>query len=89
MKRWRGVLLYSYVDERLRELSHLHSTLTLHNQELTRLVNANRENLSLLTHDLKQPLASIMLVSRSFRHDGMERIKCKEAKKEKQREIYL
>ncbi len=56
----------SYVDERLRELAHLHSTLTLHNQELTRLVNANRENLSLLTHDLKQPLASIIGYSDLF-----------------------
>jgi signal transduction histidine kinase len=56
----------SYVDERLRELDHLHSTLTLHNQELTRLVNANRENLSLLTHDLKQPLASIIGYSDLF-----------------------
>ncbi|MTJ47997.1 HAMP domain-containing histidine kinase [Dolichospermum sp. UHCC 0259] len=56
----------SYVDERLRELDHLHTTLTLHNQELTRLVNANRENLSLLTHDLKQPLASIIGYSDLF-----------------------
>ena len=56
----------SYVDERLRELDNLHSTLTLHNQELTRLVNANRENLSLLTHDLKQPLASIIGYSDLF-----------------------
>ncbi|WP_413171649.1 sensor histidine kinase [Anabaena azotica] len=56
----------SYVDERLRELDHLYKTLMLHNQELTRLVNANRENLSLLTHDLKQPLASIIGYSDLF-----------------------
>jgi signal transduction histidine kinase len=56
----------SYMEERLREIDHLHSTLTLHNQELTRLVNANRENLSLLTHDLKQPLVSIIGYSDLF-----------------------
>jgi signal transduction histidine kinase len=57
---------HSYVDERLRELNNLQTTLTLHNQELTRLVNANQENLSLLTHDLKQPLASIISYSDLF-----------------------
>ncbi|WP_016950507.1 sensor histidine kinase [Anabaena sp. PCC 7108] len=57
---------HSYVDERLRELDHLYKTLMLHNQELTRLVNTNRENLSLLTHDLKQPLASIIGYSDLF-----------------------
>ncbi|MBD2569057.1 sensor histidine kinase [Anabaena lutea] len=56
----------SYVDERLRELEHLQNTLTLHNQELTRLVNAHREHFSLLTHDLKQPLASIIGYSDLF-----------------------
>ncbi|RUS99452.1 hypothetical protein DSM107003_00360 [Trichormus variabilis SAG 1403-4b] len=56
----------SYVDERLRELEHLHNTLVLHNQELTRLVNANREHLSLLAHDLKHPLASIIGYSDLF-----------------------
>jgi signal transduction histidine kinase len=61
-----GRCFNSYVDERLRELDHLHSTLTLHNQELTRLINANQENLSLLTHDLKQPLASIIGYSDLF-----------------------
>ncbi|MTJ54401.1 HAMP domain-containing histidine kinase [Anabaena sp. UHCC 0253] len=57
---------HSYVDERLRELEHLHNTLALHNQELTRLINANQENLSLLAHDLKQPLASIIGYSDLF-----------------------
>ncbi|MTJ54348.1 HAMP domain-containing histidine kinase [Anabaena sp. UHCC 0253] len=57
---------HSYVDERLRELAHLHNTLTLHNRELTRLINANRDNLSLLTHDLKQPLTSIIGYSDLF-----------------------
>jgi signal transduction histidine kinase len=56
----------SYVDERLRELDNLHNTLILHNQELTRLINTNQENLSLLTHDLKQPLASIIGYSDLF-----------------------
>ncbi|MGM3309078.1 sensor histidine kinase [Anabaena sp. WFMT] len=56
----------SYVDERLRELENLHNTLALHNQELTRLVNTNREHLSLLAHDLKHPLASIIGYSDLF-----------------------
>ncbi|MBD2693445.1 sensor histidine kinase [Anabaena catenula] len=56
----------SYVDERLRELELLQNTLTLHNQELTRLVNSHRQHLSLLTHDLKQPLASIIGYSDLF-----------------------
>lgn len=57
---------HSYVRERLRELEHLHSSLSLHNEELTRLVNANRENISQLAHDLKHPLASIISYSDLF-----------------------
>lgn len=57
---------HSYVRERLRELEQLHSSLTLHNEELTRLVNANRDNISQLAHDLKHPLASIISYSDLF-----------------------
>jgi signal transduction histidine kinase len=56
----------SYVEERLRELQQLQSSLTLHNEELTRLVNVNQENLSQLAHELKNPLASIIGYSDLF-----------------------
>lgn len=56
----------SYVDERLRELQQLQSQLTLHNQELTRLIRANRENFSHLAHELKNPLTSIIGYSDLF-----------------------
>jgi len=56
----------SYVEERLRELQHLQSQLTLHNQELTRLIRANQENFSHLAHELKNPLTSIIGYSDLF-----------------------
>lgn len=56
----------SYTDERLRELEQLQSQLTLTNQELTRLIRANQENLSHLAHELKTPLTSIIGYSDLF-----------------------
>ncbi|MBE9006545.1 HAMP domain-containing histidine kinase [Fortiea sp. LEGE XX443] len=56
----------SYVEERLRELKHLHTSLTLHNDELTRLINANQDTLSELAHELKHPLTSIIGYSDLF-----------------------
>ncbi|AFY45399.1 HAMP domain-containing sensor histidine kinase [Nostoc sp. PCC 7107] len=56
----------SYVDERLRELKHLHLSLTLHNEELTRLINANQDTFSQLAHELKHPLTSIIGYSDLF-----------------------
>ncbi len=56
----------SYVEERLRELQQLHSSLTLHNEELARLVAANQVYLSQLAHDLKHPLTSIIGYSDLF-----------------------
>jgi signal transduction histidine kinase len=50
----------SYVKERLRELEQLQSQLTLTVQELNRLVRANQEHLSVLAHELKTPLNSII-----------------------------
>jgi len=50
----------SYTEERLRELAQLQSQLTLNNQELTRLVRANQDNLAHLTYELKTPLTSII-----------------------------
>jgi signal transduction histidine kinase len=50
----------SYIDERLREIQQLRSSAELTNQELTRLLKANQENLSQLAHELKTPLNSII-----------------------------
>ncbi|MFH7026868.1 MAG: sensor histidine kinase [Heteroscytonema crispum UTEX LB 1556] len=62
----------SYVEERLQELQQLQTSLKLHNEELTRLVNVNQENLSQLAHELKNPLTSIIgysdLFLRQHRH---------------------
>ncbi|CBN59236.1 MULTISPECIES: sensor histidine kinase [Kamptonema] len=56
----------SYVDERLRELQQIQSQLTLTNQELNRLANANQETLAHLAHELKTPLNSIIGYSELF-----------------------
>jgi hypothetical protein len=50
----------SYVEERLQELQQVQSQVELTNQELTRLVKANQNNLSQLAHELKNPLNSII-----------------------------
>ncbi|MBH8571475.1 sensor histidine kinase [Nostocaceae cyanobacterium CENA369] len=63
----------SYVDERLRDLQHLYVSLTLHNEELTRLVSANQEYLSQLAHDLKHPLTSIIGYSDLFLRQQRQR----------------
>lgn len=61
----------SYVEERLWELQQLQNQAELTNQELTRLLRANQENLSQLAHELKNPLNSIIgyseLILRSSR----------------------
>lgn len=61
----------SYVEERLQELQQVQSQVELTNQELTRLVKANQNNLSQLAHELKNPLNSIIgyseLILRSSR----------------------
>jgi hypothetical protein len=56
----------SYVEERLQELHQLQNQLTRTNQELTRLVRANQDNLSVLAHELKTPLNSIIGYSELF-----------------------
>jgi len=52
--------LESYIETRVTELKQLQSQLTLTNQELTRLVQAQKENLSFMAHELKTPLNSII-----------------------------
>jgi hypothetical protein len=56
----------SYMDERLHELQQLQSQLKLTNQELTRLLRENKDNLSHLAHELKTPLTSIIGYSDLF-----------------------
>ena len=52
--------LRSFIEERLKELEQLQGQLLLTNQELTRLVESQKEDLSHLAHELKSPLNSIM-----------------------------
>ena len=50
----------SFVEVRLRELEQLQAQLIFANQELTRLVATQKEDLSHMVHELKSPLNSIM-----------------------------
>jgi signal transduction histidine kinase len=52
--------LKSFIEARTQEIEQLHGQLILTNQELTRLVAAQKEDLSYLAHELKSPLNSIM-----------------------------
>lgn len=52
--------LRSFVKARLQELEQLQGQLILTNQELSRLIAAQKEDLSHLAHELKSPLNSIM-----------------------------
>jgi len=67
----------SYVQERLQELQQLQSSLTEHNQELSRLVREHQDNLSHLAHELKNPLTSIIgysdLLLRQHQQDKVEK----------------
>lgn len=56
----------TYVNERLGELQQVQSQLMLTNQEMTRLLRANQDNLSHLAHELKTPLTSIIGYSDLF-----------------------
>jgi signal transduction histidine kinase len=57
---------HSYVETRLQELEQLQSQLKLNNEELTRLIRANQDNVSFLAHELKSPLTSIIGYSDLF-----------------------
>lgn len=50
----------SYVSERLNELEQIQSQLIMTVTELKRLARANQDNLSILAHELKTPLTSII-----------------------------
>lgn len=61
-----GQCFKSYVGERLDELEQLQSQLKLNNEELTRLIRSNQDNVSFLAHELKSPLTSIIGYSDLF-----------------------
>ena len=50
----------SYVQARLHELEQLQSQLTLTNQELTRLFEASKDQLSYMAHELKAPITAVI-----------------------------
>jgi signal transduction histidine kinase len=56
----------SYVAQRMQELQQIQTQLELNNQELSRLVSVNQENLYHLAHELKTPLNSIIGYSELF-----------------------
>src|ERR671932_1827283 len=55
-----SVCYKSYVQERFNELEQIQSQLTLTNQELNRLVESSKDNLSYLAHELKTPLTAVI-----------------------------
>ena len=56
----------SYTQRRLKQVDNLHTQLLLTNQELTRLIEDHKDNLSYLTHEIKNPLTSIIGYSDLF-----------------------
>ena len=54
------ISLDSYVKQRFETLEQMQTQLLLTNQELTRLVQSQKDNLSHLAHELKNPLNAIM-----------------------------
>lgn len=52
--------LESYIESRIQEYTQIQDQLFLTNQELTRLVSSQKDNLSHLNHELKNHLNSIM-----------------------------
>lgn len=54
------ISLDSYVKQRFDTLEQMQAQLLLTNQELTRLVQSQKDNLSHLAHELKNPLNAIM-----------------------------
>lgn len=67
--------LESYIEARLTELKQMHSQLTLTNQELTRLIKVQKDNLAYLAHELKTPLNSIIGYSDLLIREQQKRLK--------------
>ncbi|WP_036479871.1 sensor histidine kinase [Myxosarcina sp. GI1] len=58
-----AISLESYVEARVNEVKQVQNQLMLTNQELTRLVESQKDNLSHLAHELKNPLNAIVSFS--------------------------
>ncbi len=58
-----AMTLESYTEHRFSMLEQMHSQLLLTNQELTRLVQSQKDSISHLAHELKNPLNSIISFS--------------------------
>jgi signal transduction histidine kinase len=58
-----GNSLEIYIEAKLTEIRQIQGQLTLTNQELNRLVQAHKENISFMSHELKTPLNSIIGLS--------------------------
>jgi signal transduction histidine kinase len=67
--------LERYIEARLTELSQMQGQLILTNQELARLVQTQKENLSFMAHELKNPLNSIIGHSNILLQKQRKRIK--------------
>ncbi|ERT06490.1 his Kinase A domain protein [Lyngbya aestuarii BL J] len=67
--------LESYIEARLTELQQMQGQLTLTNQELTRLVQVQKDNLAYLAHELKTPLNSIIGYSDLLIREQQKRLK--------------
>ncbi|EAW39081.1 sensor histidine kinase [Lyngbya sp. PCC 8106] len=65
----------SYIDARLNELKQMQGQLTLTNQELTRLLQVQKDNLAYLAHELKTPLNSIIGYSDLLIREQQKRLK--------------
>ncbi|MGB3403273.1 MAG: sensor histidine kinase [Microcoleaceae cyanobacterium] len=52
--------LESYVEAQLEKLEQMHTQLVLNNQQLNRLVQSQKENISYFAHEIKNPLNSII-----------------------------
>ncbi|MEB3179208.1 MAG: HAMP domain-containing sensor histidine kinase [Nostocaceae cyanobacterium] len=61
-----GQCFRSYFEQRLQELQQVQNQLQLNTKELTRLLDLNQDNISLLAHELKNPLTSIIGYSDLF-----------------------
>lgn len=71
--------LESFVKARLKKLEEVHSQLIFTNQELTRLIETQKEDISHLAHELKSPLNSIMGFSNLLLQQQQKAIGTKDA----------
>lgn len=66
--------LESYVEAQLEKLEQMQTQLVLNNQQLNRLVQSQKENLSYFAHEIKNPLNSIIGFSSLLLHQQQKKI---------------